>query len=72
MSGGTKVGDRIPVVYDPEDPSDLQDARDLARGPWASLIFLAAGVFFLWLSYRYFRADPTAFRQWVRHRYRIR
>jgi hypothetical protein len=72
VSSGAKVGDHIRVVYDPNDPSDLQDARDLDRGPWASLILLLGGAFFIWLSYRYFRAEPTAFRQWLRHRYRIR
>jgi hypothetical protein len=72
VSSGTGVGDQIHVAYDAADPSDVHDTRDLSRGPWAALIFLPGGLFFLWLSRNYFRAEPKAFRMWLKDRYRVR
>lgn len=72
VSSGTRVGDRIHVSYDAADPSDVQDVRNLSRGPWAALTLLPAGLFFLWVSHGYFRAKPVAFRARARNRYRVR
>jgi len=51
VRSGTKVGDRITVVYDPQDVSNVEDQRDEGRGPWADLVLLAGAAFFLWTAY---------------------
>ena len=71
VQSGAKVGDRITVVHDPNDPGDVQDVRVLGRGRWAALLFIPLGIFFLWLTRWQFRMSPEEFRGWMLSRYGV-
>lgn len=37
-----RIGTRVPIRYDPDDPEDARIDRLWHRGPFASIIFIAA------------------------------
>jgi hypothetical protein len=66
---GTRVGDSIQIAYLSEDPTAVQDVRDLGRWWIAPLIFVPLGGFFLWVGWSMWRLDPVTFKGALRARY---
>jgi hypothetical protein len=59
---GTKVGDQITVVYDPDGPANIKDVRVLEGGRWNALVPAAGALFFLGGARLHFRMNPDEFR----------